>query len=287
MRQGQVANVIWSGLEAAISALLSFASAFIVARMVGPTEVGICAAAVALHVLLWVVVNALFADALVQRAVVDNATFSTAFAVSVAVGCGAALLEVALGTPLAWSLADDRLANMSVVLAVALPLVGAAGPVQGLLTRNRAYRTLACRTLIGQGLGTVAGIASAWFGAGAWSLIAQQCVISAAGALVLLVRMPLRPRWVGSRHNLREMLRIGVPLTASTLVQHGRYRLFALLIGGTAGAAALGQVHMAFRLVDAVRELTFTAQWRLMLPMLSEQQNDLRRMRDCSDRCRT
>ena len=55
----------------------------------------------------------------------------------------------------------------------------------------------------------------------------------------------------------------------------GRYRLFALLIGGTAGAASLGQVHMAFRLVDAVRYLAFTAQWRLMLPLLSERQDDL------------
>ena len=75
------------------------------------------------------------------------------------------------------------------------------------------------------------------------------------------------------------MLRIGLPLTASTLVQHGRYRLFALLIGGTAGAAALGQVHMAFRLVDAVRDLAFTAQWRLMLPLLSERQDDLPALR--------
>ena len=81
------------------------------------------------------------------------------------------------------------------------------------------------------------------------------------------------------------MLRIGLPLTASTLVQHGRYRLFALLIGGTAGAAALGQVHMAFRLVDAVRELAFTAQWRLMLPLLSERQDDLPALRASVDRC--
>ncbi|HEX4365572.1 MAG TPA: oligosaccharide flippase family protein, partial [Rhodopila sp.] len=53
-----------------------------------------------------------------------------------------------------------------------------------------------------------------------------------------------------------------------------RYRLFAVLIGGTAGAAVLGQVHIAFRLVDTVRELTFTALWRLMLPALSEHQHD-------------
>ena len=72
MKQSHAANVFWSGLEAAVSALFSFASAFIVARLVGPTEVGIGAAAVAVHVLLWVAVNALFADALVQRGVVDR-----------------------------------------------------------------------------------------------------------------------------------------------------------------------------------------------------------------------
>ncbi|MGP0002751.1 MAG: hypothetical protein ACLPKW_34150 [Acetobacteraceae bacterium] len=59
MKQCHAANVFWSGLEAGVSALLSFASAFIVARLVGPAEVGIGAAAIALHVLLWVSVNAL------------------------------------------------------------------------------------------------------------------------------------------------------------------------------------------------------------------------------------
>ena len=161
---------------------------------------------------------------------------------------------------------------MSLLLAVPLPLVGAAGPIQGLLTRQRAYRALAFRTVIGQGLGTLVGIGAALDGAGAWALVLQQCVISGAGALALLVRSPTRPRLTVSWPRLRELARIGLPLTASTLVYHCRYRLFALLIGATAGAATLGQVHMAFRLIDAVRELVFTAQWRLMLPMLSEQQ---------------
>jgi PST family polysaccharide transporter len=265
--------------------VLSFASAFIVARLVGPAEVGVGAAAVAVHVLLWVAVNALFADALVQRSVVDDAVFSSALAASIAVGCIAAVLQVALGQPLAWSLGDSRLATMSVALALPLPLVGAAGPVQGLLTRDRAYRKLALRTVVGQGLGTLAGIVCAMRGAGAWALVVQQVVISGSGAVALLLRCPMRPRRTVSRQRLREMLRIGLPLTASTLVQHGRYRLFALLIGGTAGAASLGQVHMAFRLVDAVRDLAFTAQWRLMLPLLSERQDDLPALQALMDRC--
>ena len=285
MKQSHVVNVFWSGFEAAVSAVLSFASVFIVARLVGPAEVGVGAAAVAVHVLLWVAVNALFADALVQRSVVDDAAFSSAFAASAAIGCVAALLQVALGLPLAWSLGDERLTTMSAVLALSLPLVGAAGPVQGLLTRDRAYRKLAWRTLTGQGLGTLVGVASALAGAGAWALVAQQVVISTGGAIALLLRSPMRPRRIVSRKVLRELLRIGLPLTASTLVQHSRYRLFALLIGATAGAAALGQVHMAFRLVDAVRELAFTAQWRLMLPLLAERQDDLPGLHAGVDRC--
>ena len=58
----------------------------------------------------------------------------------------------------------------------------------------------------------------------------------------------------------------------------GRYRLFAVLIGAYAGAAVLGEVHLAFRLVDTLRDLTFTALWRLMLPALC-------RIRGTSGRC--
>jgi len=285
MKQTRAGHVFWSGLEAALSALFSFASAFILARIVGPTEVGIGAAVVAVHVLLWVVVNALFADPLVQRETVDEATLGTAFMASVAVGCIAAGLQAALGILLAWSFHDHRLTAMSLALAAALPLVGAGGPIQGMLTRNRGYRQLAWRTLVGQGAGTLAGLAGAFIGAGAWALVAQQLVTSSAGAIVLLVHCPTRPRRLFSSQRLRELLWIGLPLTVSTLLQHGRYRVFALLIGGTAGAAALGQVHMAFRLVDAVRELAFTAQWRLMLPVLSERQNDFAALHAAVDRC--
>jgi O-antigen/teichoic acid export membrane protein len=241
-------------------------------------------AVVAVHVLLWVTVNALFSDALVQRAVLDNATFSSAFWASLGVGVIAAIAQFGLALPLAAWLSDERLVHMSAVLALPLPLVGAAGPIQGLLTRNRAYKALAGRTVIGQGVGTGVGIAAALAGAGAWAIVWQQVVISSAGAIALLVNSPDRPRCILRRRDLTSMMRVGLPLTASTLV-HGRYRVFALLIGGTAGAAALGQVHMAFRLVDTVRDLAFTAQWRLMLPLLSERQNDMPELHAGMDRC--
>lgn len=282
-------NVFWSGLEAAAAAGLSFISAFVVARLIGPAEVGIAAAAVSVHVLLWVVVNALFADAIVQRAHLDEATMSSAVWASTAVGGVAAVIQFAAGPVFAHLLADPRLTTMAMLLALPLPLVGAAGAIQGRLTRDRNYRALAGRTLIGQGLGILIGIVAALAGAGAWALVLQQVVISVAGALALLLRADWWPRTgPAARPHLRavrELLVLGLPLTASTLVQFGRYRLFVILIGATAGAAPLGEVHMAFRLVDTVRELLFTALWRLMLPPMSVRQHDLPALRQVVDRC--
>jgi O-antigen/teichoic acid export membrane protein len=272
-------NVFWSGLEAGTSAGLSFVSAFIIARLIGPTEVGVGAAVVAMHVLLWVVVNALFADALVQRLQVDDEEVSSALWASTFVGGLAAMVQIVATVLIAHAMDEPRLVTMGLVLAAPLPLVGAGGVMQGLLTRRRAYRVLAGRALIGQGGGTLAGVALAFAGAGAWALVAQQFVNSLFGAASLVLRTPWRPQLTLRWAPVRELLRVGLPLVLSTLIQHSRYRLFALLIGGTAGAAALGQVHMAFRLVDTVRELINTALWRLFLPSMSERQHDLPALR--------
>ncbi|MDE2580343.1 MAG: oligosaccharide flippase family protein [Rhodospirillales bacterium] len=264
------AAVAWSAAEAAAAGLFSFASAFFVARLVGPAALGIGAAVVSVHVLLWVGVNALFADALVQRATWEEATGASAFWASAVIGGLAALVQAGAGLPLAWLFADRRIPLMALVLAGPLPLVGAAGAVQGRLTRERRYRLLASRVLFGQGAGTAVGCAAAWGGAGAWAVVAQQAVTSAAGAAVLLVGAGWWPRPRRVRGAVRGLLRIGGPLTLSTLVLHGRYRVFLLLLGGEAGPRVLGEVHMAFRLVDSLRELVSTALWRLLLPVFSE-----------------
>jgi len=277
-------KVVWSGAEAAASAALSFLSVFLVARLIGPAELGIGAAAVSAHVLLWIGVNALFADALVQRPEVNPVQAASALWAGVGAGVLGALLMGGLGWPIAAALGDPRLVAMCLLLALPLPLVGAAGAVQGLLTRRRRYRALAGRTLVGQGLGTLAGIGFAMAGAGAWALVLQQCVTALAGALALILRCPERPLPVCRWADVRALLAVGLPLTASTLVQQARYRVFALVIGATAGPAVLGQVHMAFRLVDTVRELAITALWRLALPTMSERQHDPRALQESLDR---
>lgn len=277
-------DAFWSGLEAAVAAIFSVATSFAIARLVGPSELGIGAAATSVHVLLWVAVNALFADALVQRPHVNDRILSSAFWAALCAGCLGMMTEAASGIALTTLFGDPRLLPMAAALAVTLPFVGAGSAVQGLLTRERAYRQLALRTIVGQGLGAIVGIGAALSGAGAWALIYQQAAGSLAGALMLLAGRGWTPARCCDLAIVRSLLGVGLPLTASTLVLIARYRVFAVILGGSAGPAVLGQVHIAFRLVDAVRELLFTALWRLMLPEFSDVQHDRTALLALTDR---
>ena len=280
----KLSDIAWPAAEAGGSAMLAIVSSFVVARVVGPAEVGMAATIVSVHVLLWVVVNALFADAVVQHADIDHESLSAAFWASTAVGVAMMAVQAISGWGLAWLMEDDRLPAMAMTLAVSLPLVGGAGVVQGILTRDRAFRWVALRTLIGNGIGTCFGIVAAIQGLGAWAIVGQQAVSSGLGAVVLIVCAGWSPdfRWRWS--SVRRLLRVGLPLTAGTLILLARYRVFAILLGANAGAPALGQVHIAFRLVDTVRDVSFTALWRLFLPDLSRHQHDQHAMLACVDR---
>jgi polysaccharide transporter, PST family len=46
-------GVAWSGIEATASGAFSLVSAFVVARLIGPAEMGVGAALASVHVLLW------------------------------------------------------------------------------------------------------------------------------------------------------------------------------------------------------------------------------------------
>ena len=120
-------NVFWAGLEAAASGLLSFGGAFVIARLTGPSEFGVGAAVTSVHVLLWVGVNALFSDALVQRSDLDEATAASAFWASTIAGACCALMQAGAGWVLAAALSDSRLIAMACLLALPLPAVGQFG----------------------------------------------------------------------------------------------------------------------------------------------------------------
>jgi len=101
--------------------------------------------------------------------------------------------------------------------------------------------------------------------------VVAACGLSAA----LMLTDPLA--WPNARPGLREageIMAYGGVRVAHQAVYQAYYRAFVLAAGTQLSSAALGQLHLAFRLVDQTRNLIHSVAWRFGLVQLARLQHD-------------
>ena len=203
----------------------------------GPAELGIGAAAVAVHVLLWVGVNALFADAIVQRPELDETRHRARSGRRSRVGFAAAALQAASGWLLAAALArspPDRACRCC--LPCRCPWWAPAAWCRAMLTRGRAYKVLAGRAVIGQGLGHRSpGSPRLSPGQGPGRSCCSNASPPPSARSCSSCGRAGAPALCCAARRSSPCCARGCHCRPATLVQQSRYRVFALLIGGTAG----------------------------------------------------
>jgi len=271
-------NVFWSLLDAGLNGFVAIAAQLLIARLIGPEQLGIAVAATAIFQIVQTALGALFHDSIVQRPTLSGQAITTASVVGLVLGVFAAGLMVLGGRLAAGPIDEPMVATLAVPLAATLPLLGFAGPSFGLLTRRRAFRTIAIRSVTSQMVAFTLGVGLAVAGQGALASIGH--VVSTVVVASILSLFAARDGFARgfAWSETGPILKLGVANSGNALMFIARYRLFALLVGASGGTAFLGQVHMAFRLVDALRDLTTAALHRLLLSSYSQIQNDLGRI---------
>jgi PST family polysaccharide transporter len=136
--------------------------------------------------------------------------------------------------------------------------------------RELAFRALALRSLLARALAALIAIALAMWGAGLWSIVAQQVLMAVLSAAALWwLSAVARPRLGWDGRALREMLALGIPSTLQQFVAIANARLFILLAALQLSVAAVGLMALAFRAVDMVRDLLAQAISQLALPLFA------------------
>ena len=98
-------------------------------------------------------------------------------------------------------------------------------------------------------VGVVAGIVSAWLGAGYWALVVMQLASHLATAIGVWLFCGWRPGWPVRGSGVRSMLVFGGDLTAANLLNYLVRNLDNVLIGWRFGADALGFYAKAYQLL--------------------------------------
>ncbi len=267
-------SATWVLAETGTSALFSLFSMLLISRVIGPEASGTGAVAIAAFLLMDLFCASLFTDALVQRLLLARRHAHSAVTVQVLVGCLAALLLVLLAPHLAAGAEAPEVQPLCWALAPLLPLSAFSGSSAGLVLRQRRYRLLALRAIIGLPLALIAGLLTAHAGWGAFAMVAQQAGATVVTFLLLLGLGGFRLRPRVSRRALAELWPVAGPQIMAVMVQAGRYRLFVLALGMVASEAVVAVCNIAFRLLDAALGVVWGSVSRLSLPRLSALQHD-------------
>ncbi|MFK5598227.1 oligosaccharide flippase family protein [Methylobacterium sp. HMF5984] len=267
-------SLVWTILESGGLSVLSFITLVVVARIVTPAELGIFAAALSIVQLLTLFVEMLFHDALVQRPDTNQGHYDTAFTVSL-------IIAILLCTS-SWMFSElvsnllnlPRVGYILSILSIGLIFSAFGSTLVARQRREFSFKALALRSLIGRLLGSGVGITAAVMGAGIWSLVAQQLVMTGCASAILWFSTPMRPRLNIIPGRIRDMAGFGLTSLANILIMLSESRIFLLMVAYSLGPASAGFLNLAFRVVDMPRDVISGAASQLALPLFRNVSSD-------------
>jgi O-antigen/teichoic acid export membrane protein len=257
---------------------LGLGGILLLAWAIGPEDYGVYAAALATLYYLESVAHGGIGVYLVRRQGEDDARlYDQAFTLLLLLGTAAALVGLAVLPAAARWTNVAGLSAVALALLPGLPLRLPFSVHQARLERALDYRRLATIDIVGQLGFCGASLALAFGGLGVWAPVIGWW-LSTALALVLLHRAAgYRPRLAWSTTAARSMLGYGVGYSVSTWIWQARVLVNPLVVGPYAGAAAVGYIALAIRLVEALG-FAKTAGYRLSMPVVARVQESRARV---------
>ncbi len=272
------AGVTLAGQGARI--LLQLASVVVLARLLSPEDYGLLAVG-----LVVVGVGEVFRDLGLSTAAIRAPDLTTAqrdglFWLNVTAGAVLAGVAVLAADPVATAFGEPELAGIVRLLSLTFLLNGLAAQYRAGLVRQLRFGAVAGTDLAAQLAAFAVAVSAAAGGAGYWALVAQQLTQGA----VTLVAVVALGRWVPRRPRrgvgLAPLVRFGGGVTGTQLVHYVGNNLDNVLLGLTAGPAALGIYNRGFQLLMTPLNQIRSPATTVAVPVLSRLRDDVERAGD-------
>ena len=259
--------------------LVSFAVSLVLANLLTPGDYGVLAMLTVFIAVSQVFVQSGLNTALIQKKDVDETELSSVFYVSLGVAAALYALLFAISPFIARYYEMPELKSALRVLALVL-FPGALISVQGaVVAREMAFRRQMLVSLAATVLSGATGIGMALAGFGYWALVGQQLTNQCTLAILLLIVIKWRPVLSFSFRKVKTLIRFGWKLLVSSLLDTGYMNLRSAVIGKRYTQDTLGLYTRGKQFPELVMNAVNGSIQSVMLPVLSEAQDDLVRMK--------
>lgn len=267
--------LVWTLLESFGLSGLSVVTLVVLSRYLGPEEFGVASVALAIVQMLVVLVERLFHDPLIQRPALGPKDVDSAFTATL--GLGVFLTVAVWLTAPTWGRMIGKPEMAPILQWMSISIFGAAlaSVLTALHRREMAFHALAVRSLAARSSAAVIAVVMVVAGLGVWSLVAQQVLTFTLSAAALWwLSAVARPKFGWSTAAVKDLLKVGIPTTLQQFIWIANSRVFLVFAGAQLSAAAVGQIALAFRVVDMMRDMLAQAVSQLALPLFARVERD-------------
>jgi PST family polysaccharide transporter len=270
---------LWSAVENGGLVVISFGCLIMFTRLLTPAEFGEFSVALSIVEIFTIVGSMLFHDALVQRPEVNDFHTNSAFVATLAISATMVLLIWLCADLIAVAAGQPALGPIVRWLSLSIPCAGIGTVLTAYQRRSFAFRSLALRSLVARGAGGAVAIGLAIFGAGLWSLVAQQVLMALLSATVLWAVSDKTPHLRFRTREFKELFFFGLPSVTTLFLRYATRRIFIVTSGMAVGPTEAGFINIAIRSVDMFWSVVSIAVSQVALPLLSRLQTDIVQLR--------
>ncbi len=272
-------GLFWKLMENGGVQVVQFVISIVLARILDPEEYGLIGLIMIFITFGNVFIQQGFGTALVQKKDADDIDFSSVFWVNLGVSV---LLYIVLffAAPFVAAFYDrPQLEPVLRVFAFVL-IIGSFNAVQNaLLTRRMDFRHLFISSLTAVLASGAVGIVMAKTGFGVWALVGQQLSYQIFYSIIIVLTVHWVPRRIVDRGRVGGLFSFGWKMLASALIDNIYTSFYGLVIGKIYNPDMLAYYNQGNVFPQTIIGNVNSAIQQVMLPALSENQDDKERMK--------
>ena len=229
--------------------VFSTVATIVLARLLTPEDYGLIGMVAILINLVGMFQYLGLSTATVKWSELNHQQVSTLFWVNMFLSAAIMLITIGSGPLLAWFYKEPRLIGITAGYGVTILFTGLAIQHEAILTRQMRFTAIAIVEVAAILTGFVSAVVAASRGAGYWSLVLNQLVMTLVTVLGVWTACRWRPGWPARGVGIRSMLSYGGNITGFNVMTFFSRNLDNALIGKFWGPYQLGVYSRAYQML--------------------------------------
>lgn len=274
-----IRSFLWKFLEKASTQLIQFVVTIVLARLLLPSEYGAIALVTVFLALCNVIVDGGLNTALIQKKDADDLDFSTIFYFGILLSIFMYFLMFISAPAIASFYEQTDLVPIIRILSLSLPLFAINSIQRAFVSKKMLFKRLFYSSLGAIIVSGAIGIYMAYKGYGVWALVAQSISSQFVTTIIMWYTIRWRPVIAFSIDRFKRLFDYGWKIFGANFITALFVNARKLVIGKYYTPASLACYEKGGHLPSMVVENVFSSMQTILLPTLSESQNDRKQVK--------